>query len=68
VAVLDKVNFKPTSSLKAVLNQLGIYPYNWVEEIGNLLSNPDFQGLLKENSTIDPFTLEGMLWKKGKHP
>ena len=60
--------FKPTSSLKSVLNHLGIYPYDWVEETGNLLSNPDFQQLLEENPNADPFTLEGMLWEKGKHP
>ncbi len=64
----EVVVFKPTSSLKSVLNHLGIYPYDWVEETGNLLSNSDFQQLLKEYPTTDPFTLEGMLWEKGKHP
>ena len=68
IANYDKVIFKPTSSLKSALNYLGIYPYDWVEETGNLLSNPDFQQLLNNNPSADPFTLEGMLWEKDKHP
>jgi len=68
VVVSGKVIFKPTSSLKGILNQLGIYPYDWVEEVGNLLSNPEYQKLLVENPDVDPFTLEGILWERGKHP
>lgn len=68
VAVSDKVIFKPTSSLKSILNQLGIYPYDWVEEVGNLLSNLEYQKLLERYPQLDPFKLEGMLWENGKHP
>lgn len=68
VVIPEKAIFKPTSSLKGILNQLGIYPYDWVEEIGNLLSDSEYQRLLEENPTADPFTLEGTLWEKGKHP
>lgn len=68
IATPDKVVFKPTSSLRSALSQLGIYPYDWVEEARNLLSNPNFQQLLRENPNKDPFALEGILWEKGKHP
>ena len=68
IAIPNKVVFKPTSSLKSVLNQLGIYPYDWVEEVGNLLSNSEYQKLLERYPQLDPFKLEGMLWENGKHP
>ncbi|MFH1714038.1 MAG: hypothetical protein ABH831_00325 [Candidatus Nealsonbacteria bacterium] len=64
----DKAVFKPTSSLKGVLNHRGIYPTDWVEELNNLLSTKEFQKLLKENPDSDPFTLEKILWEMGKHP
>lgn len=68
VAIPGKAIFKPTSSLKGILNQLEVYPYDWVEEIGNLLSDSEYQKLLEESPITDPFTLEGILWERGKHP
>lgn len=68
IANEDKVTFKPTSSLKGSLNQIGIYPKDWVGELFELLSSEDFQELLTGNPEKDPFTLEDILWKQKKHP
>jgi hypothetical protein len=68
VADHAEITFKPTSSLKAVLGQLGMYPLSWEDEVFNLLWSKDFQKLLKDNPGKDPFTLENQLWQMGKHP